>query len=84
MTNVILLQRPIVRAIVVEQLNADQWHAVACGWPVPAGSWESHASGVNIYDLVVADALSMAECTGLPVLVQAHLDAPRALRLVSA
>ena len=79
MTAVAPLRCWVARAIVVEQLNPDQWHAVTRGWAVAEGSWEDRGSGVNDFNTVVADALEKAECTGLPVLVHAYQDTVRPL-----
>lgn len=80
--NVVPLRRWVARAIVVEQLNADQWHAVTKGWPVPENSLEGRACGVNDFATAVADALLSAELTGLPVMVEAYQDALRPLSSV--
>lgn len=80
--NVIPLRRWVARAIVVEQLNEDQWHAVTKGWPVPEDSLEGRAGGVNDFATAVADALLSAELTGLPVMVEAYQDSPRPLSSV--
>jgi len=79
MSAVILSSRWVARAIVVEQLNAEQWHAVLKGHDVPAGSLEGRAGGVSSFETVVSDALDRAELTGLPVLVEAYHDVPRGL-----
>lgn len=82
MSSVVMLNRWVARAIVVEQLNNDQWHTVPRGWPLPEGEFGSAGSGVCDYEDAVADALSVAEVTGLPVLVDAYGEPLRALREV--
>lgn len=79
MAGVIPFTGPATRAIVIVQLNAAQWHHTTHGRDVPAGSFESRNSGVNDFRQVVADALEVAECTGLPVMVHAYQDAVRPL-----
>lgn len=74
MANVIAFTGGTTRAIVVEQLNTEQWHYHTAGLSVPEGSFEALAGGVSDFGRVVADALEVAECTGLPVMVQAYQD----------
>lgn len=72
MTNVIAFNHPPVRALVVEQLNAEQWHVVCKGAAVPEGSWEDRWTGVAPFAMAAADALDKAECIGLPVYVEPY------------
>lgn len=69
----------IVRALVVEQLNADQWHVIVQGAEVPCGSLESRGTGVKSFAAAAGDAVELAELTGLPVLVAGYQEAVRPL-----
>ncbi len=69
----------IVRALVVEQLNADQWHVVVQGAEVPYGSLESRGTGVASFAAAAGDAVELAELTGLPVLIAGYNEAVRPL-----
>ena len=71
MARVAIFPGPIVRAIVVQQLNARQWHAVLRG-DAPAGSLEAQAGGVHPFKRAVKEAIQTADMTGLPVLVEPY------------
>lgn len=66
-----------MRSLVVEQLNAEQWHVVPGGLPVPEDSLEGCAGGVTSYRSALEDALYRSQLTGLPVTVQILGRAPR-------
>lgn len=76
---VAILPNVIVRALVIEQLNADQWHVVVQGAEVPRGSLESRGTGVTSFAVAAGDAVDLAELTGLPVLVAGYQEAVRPL-----
>ncbi|MCD2324982.1 hypothetical protein LQ953_13240 [Sphingomonas sp. IC-56] len=67
------------RALIVEQLNPDQWHVVRQGWPVPRNSLEGMPGGVLSFNGALADALDRSVLTGIPVLVQPLNRRPRRL-----
>lgn len=67
------------RALIVEQLNPDQWHVVRQGWPVPRNSLEGSPGGVSSFNGALADALDRSVLTGMPVLVQPLNRRPRRL-----
>ncbi|HEX8447675.1 MAG TPA: hypothetical protein VF649_13805 [Sphingomonas sp.] len=62
----------IARALVVEQLNPDQWHVALRGDEAPAESLEGLASGVASFAGAMSYAIEVADTTGLPVLVEPH------------
>jgi hypothetical protein len=74
-----MLNASIVRAIVVEQLNPEQWHATPQGLALPPGAFGSGGSGVADYATAISDALYIADTTGLPVLVDAYGEPTRPL-----
>ncbi len=79
MSAVVALNSSIARALVVEQLNPDQWHTTPQGWALPEGAIGSRGSAVCDYAEAVSYALSVADVTGLPVLVDAYGEPRRAL-----
>ncbi|MEG3178186.1 hypothetical protein U1872_18240 [Sphingomonas sp. RB3P16] len=79
MSAIARLKPSIARALVVEQLNPDQWHTVPQGWALPEGAIGGNGSGVCGYAEAVSYALSVADVTGLPVLVDAYGEPRRAL-----
>lgn len=64
----------IVRALVIEQLNQDQWHVLVQGADVPRDSFESRGTGVASFAGAACDAIEIAEMTGLPVLVAKYRE----------
>lgn len=74
-----MLKPSIARALVVEQLNPDQWHTTPQGLGLPEGAIGSRGSRVSGYAQAVSYALSVADVTGLPVLVDAYGEPRRAL-----
>ena len=62
----------IARALVIEQLNPDQWHVVLRGDAAPAGSLEGQGGGVASFAGAVSYAVDVADMTGLPVLVEPY------------
>lgn len=62
----------VVRAIVIEQLNPDQWHATVQGNDVPYGSLEALDTGVGSFASAASRAVDIADLTGLPVMVARH------------
>lgn len=69
----------VVRAIVIEQLNADQWHAMVQGDDVPPESLEAIGTGVSSYASTTSRAVDVADLTGLPVMVAPYNGAVRPL-----
>lgn len=70
MSAVTSLARSVARALVVQQLNRDQWHATLRGWDVPPGSIEGRSHGVHDFETALVDAMTIAELTGLPVVLE--------------
>jgi len=64
------------RALVVEQLNEEQWHVVAGGAPMRGRAPEGAPSGVTDRFGALCDAMNRSRLYGLPVII-APLDAPR-------
>ena len=79
MTGVAIFPGPIFRAIVVEQLNRDQWHVVLQGQDVSADALEGQPGGVASFAGAVADAIHTADYTGLPVLIAPYQQETRPL-----
>lgn len=73
----------VVRALVIEQLNQDQWHVLIQGADVPQGSFESRGTGVASFAGAASDAVELAELTGLPVLVAGYQEPVRPLNSVA-
>lgn len=69
----------IVRAIVIEQLNPDQWHATVQGDEVPRGSLEAAGTAVGSFASTASRAVDVADLTGLPVMVARYNDVPKPL-----
>ncbi len=74
MTALATLPGIMVRAIVIEQLNPDQWHATLQGAGAPAGSLEAMGTGVASFAETASRAADVADLTGLPVMVRAYQD----------
>ncbi len=79
MTNLCEFPGATVRAIVIEQLNADQWHATLQGDDVPPGSLEAIGTGVASFASTASRAVDVADLTGLPVMVAAYNEVVRPL-----
>jgi hypothetical protein len=79
MTSLCTFPGEIVRAIVIEQLNLDQWHATVQGEEVPGGSLESAGTGVGSFASTASRAVDVADLTGLPVMVARYNDVPKPL-----
>lgn len=79
MTSLCTFPGNVVRAIVIEQLTADQWHATVHGDNVPPGSLEAIGTGVSSFASVTSRAVDVADLTGLPVLVAAYNERARPL-----
>lgn len=62
----------IARALVIGQINPDQWHVVLRGNGAPTGSLEGQAGGVASFAGAVSYAVEVADMTGLPVLVEPY------------
>ena len=69
----------IVRALLIKQLNSDQWHVIVQGAEVPAGSLEGRATGAVSFASAATDAVEMADLTGLPVLIAPYQEPTRPL-----
>lgn len=74
----------IVRALLIEQLNSDQWHVVIHGADVLAGSLEGRGTGAVSFASAATDAVEMADVTGLPVLVAPYQEPVRPLGVVQS
>jgi hypothetical protein len=79
MTSLCAFPGSVVRAIVIEQLNADQWHATLRGDDVPLGSLELMGTGVASFASTASRAVDVADLTGLPVMVAPYKGAVRPL-----
>lgn len=79
MTSLCTFPGSIVRAIVIEQLNPDQWHASVRGNEVPSGSLEAAGTGVGSFASTASRAVDVADLTGLPVMVARHNQAAEPL-----
>jgi hypothetical protein len=75
MTSLRTFPGSVVRAIVIEQLNPDQWHATVQGGEVPCGSLEAAGTGVGSFASTTSRAVDVANLTGLPVMVARYNEA---------
>lgn len=79
MTSLCAFPGSVVRAIVIEQLNLDQWHATVQGGEVPNGSVEAAGTGVGSFATTASRAVDVADLTGLPVMIVRYNEAAEPL-----